>query len=248
MASRELPCPFPAVSAVCSSQSGQIHCGPETPHLAVALPPNLLAAAVGAGADAVQHLVVFYSGRHGGCPPRGILAAPRPTTRTELAAPPGAQVQPAAGPRRRAALPPGKPRRPPTRQPPTELESYRPPGQPSRAAASPSIGRRRSCLLALIGSEDTTLLSILGKYVSLGNRVGVGVGVRSLYGAGARRETPGDLGPQSTLGLGDAVPPPRSPRQRKSGELSDPGSPLDLSTLTLTLSGLNPNRRVLRTW
>lgn len=34
-------------------------------HLAVALPPDLLAAAVGAGANGVQHLVVLRPGRHG---------------------------------------------------------------------------------------------------------------------------------------------------------------------------------------
>ena len=35
-------------------------------HLAVALPADLLAAAVGAGANGVQHLVVLHPSRHGG--------------------------------------------------------------------------------------------------------------------------------------------------------------------------------------
>lgn len=61
--------PLPSVGDACSSLSPPWK-GCPAPHLAVALPPNLLTAAVGAGADAVQHLVVLHPGRHDERPPR----------------------------------------------------------------------------------------------------------------------------------------------------------------------------------
>lgn len=63
-------------------------------HLAVTLPPDLLAATIGACANGVQHLVVFHAGRHGRAHRR---------TPTDRAA--AAELQPPTPPKRHCRRP-----------------------------------------------------------------------------------------------------------------------------------------------
>lgn len=119
-------------------------------HLAVALPPDLLAAAVGARADGVQHLIVLCPRRHGRA------------RRTTLAG--------------RAAAPELQPR---TLRPLQAPLPSRPSVQPRLTVAGPGLAAYWPAVRSLRLSDwlrRTQHHRHPGKSVSLGNRGGVGVG------------------------------------------------------------------------